>query len=918
LDKVPQTINDQQVAIAKLMSQGASFAAAYAFVEDATVAATVAGTKNEEVLKRIATAAELAEDATRKFGIQQQFNAKIKDFTDTLENLTNQRIAITKLVGLGFSYAESYSMVQDAAVAATIAQSANNAEIVKTGNLAKKTAIELKNMAAAMGVVNLNQQTQDRTALLAFLQKNKGAFTNDQIKALLENTELATLMLNPSIDPEALQKALDDAANAATLELEMKKLTIEGMESIFNDGFSKAMEAFDAEEKAIQLKFAIDNKSLIDIEEGIIPIAESAIAALQYQIDDWEAGLKDIEEQEKNINDTYEDKFKALDQVQKINEKIARQQKQQLTLADALSQGDISAAAVAIQEMRAANAADQVDAQRQGLEAAKENQLANVRNALGQTRKQIEDQIKKLKDEIFKIEEKTLEPARERLRLNERERDIQISNITVLGRTRAEWEGVKNGIDLARTRSDEYKAAMQAALDIVKDIVDYWTNKVPAKKTTIHEIITSYVTQGSLADCCAGPPPPPDPKGDGGCTGTPTTFVQYRPCNGNVVQVTISVDACGKETYDCPGAADPEVPKLTYCPSLGRNVATSGFPGNCPGAGATTTTTTTPTETVVPKTTTPTVKTCPKGLTLNKAGECVDLTDPFAESAKSHRADLDRIAADAAANLVKFTQKMNVAEITKNAGNTPGMHVEDLYRQQNAAVIQNAMKATPGMIAQETAAKAGLANNPILSKTQVATVAKIATQSLVASGHVADLYDTQNKALAAAAAKKAAEAAAAKKAAAEAKTTAGIVAQEKAVAASAAKAAAAKKAADEKKAADLKAFGGNAAAAGAFANWGAKYSGGMIKRFALGGRVIGTDTVPSMLTPGEFVVSRPAVREYGVDKLKAINSQAYDDSAVYNYNLSVNMSGSDLDADDVATVVLQKIKQLDSQRIRRQ
>jgi hypothetical protein len=73
-----------------------------------------------------------------------------------------------------------------------------------------------------------------------------------------------------------------------------------------------------------------------------------------------------------------------------------------------------------------------------------------------------------------------------------------------------------------------------------------------------------------------------------------------------------------------------------------------------------------------------------------------------------------------------------------------------------------------------------------------------------------------------------------------------------------------------------------------------------------------------MLTPGEFVVSRPAVREYGVDKLKAINSQAYDDSAVYNYNLSVNMNGSDLDANDVATVVLQKIKQLDSQRIRRQ
>jgi hypothetical protein len=825
LDKVPQTVKDQQVAIANLMSQGASYAAAYAFVEDATVAATVAGTKNEEVLKRIATAATLAEDATRKFGIQQQFNAKIKDFSDTLENLTNQRIAITKLVGLGFSYAESYSMVQDAAVAATIAQSANNAEIVKTGNLAKKTAIELKNMSAAMGVVNLNQQTQDRRALLAFIQTNKSILSNDVISALLENSELATLMLDPKIDPAALQKALDDIANAKTLELQIKKLTIEGMEGIFNDGFSKAMEAFDAEEKAIQLKFAVDNKSLIDIEEGIIPIAESAIAALQYQIDDWEAGLKGIEDQEKNINDTYDDKFKALDQVQKINEKIARQQKQQLTLADALSQGDISAAAVAIQEMRAANAADQVDAQRQGLEAARENQLANVRNALGQTRKQIEEQIKKLQQDIFNIEEKTLEPARERLRLNERERDIQISNITVLGRTKAEWEGVKNGIDLARTRSDEYKSAIQAALDIVKDIVDHWTNKVPAKKTTIHEIITKYGTEGSLSDCC------------------------------------------GKDVTPVPGGGSdpiPEPPSLTYCPSLGRNVLSDGFPGNCPGASSSGEPNPDVANPVVPKVTVPKV-TDPK-VTDPKVTDPAVVIRPLERVITDHQADLAIIAQNAAKNLVKFEQAMKVADATASAGSVAGMHLEELYLMQNAAVVRKALAPTPGMLAQDAAVKAGAEKTAALAQ-------KAKDNASADSARAAQ-------------AKKDADAAA--------------------------------KAAATKAAADLKRFGGNAAAAGAFANWNNKYAGGMIKRFAVGGRVIGTDTVPSMLTPGEFVVSRPAVREYGVDKLKAINNQSYDDSPVYNYNLSVNMNGSDLDANDVATVVLQKIKQLDSQRIRRQ
>ena len=81
------------------------------------------------------------------------------------------------------------------------------------------------------------------------------------------------------------------------------------------------------------------------------------------------------------------------------------------------------------------------------------------------------------------------------------------------------------------------------------------------------------------------------------------------------------------------------------------------------------------------------------------------------------------------------------------------------------------------------------------------------------------------------------------------------------------------KAAKAKAAADLKKFGGNAAAANSFANWGKnKYAGGIIKRFAKGGPIIGTDVIPSMLTPGEFVMSRYAVESFGLDNMKAINN----------------------------------------------
>jgi TP901 family phage tail tape measure protein len=96
-------------------------------------------------------------------------------------------------------------------------------------------------------------------------------------------------------------------------------------------------------------------------------------------------------------------------------------------------------------------------------------------------------------------------------------------------------------------------------------------------------------------------------------------------------------------------------------------------------------------------------------------------------------------------------------------------------------------------------------------------------------------------------------------------------------------------------------------------------SGGMVKPkyFSIGGAARGTDIVPAMLTPGEFVMSKYAVNSYGVDKMKAINSGSYQGEKVYNYNLSVNVK-SDANPEDIARVVMTQIRQVDSQRIRTQ
>jgi TP901 family phage tail tape measure protein len=93
-------------------------------------------------------------------------------------------------------------------------------------------------------------------------------------------------------------------------------------------------------------------------------------------------------------------------------------------------------------------------------------------------------------------------------------------------------------------------------------------------------------------------------------------------------------------------------------------------------------------------------------------------------------------------------------------------------------------------------------------------------------------------------------------------------------------------------------------------------SGGMApKYFAVGGMSRGTDTVPAMLTPGEFVMSKYAVDSYGVDKMNAMNKGSYEGEKVYNYNLNVNVK-SDANPEDIARVVMTQIRQVDSQRIR--
>ena len=95
--------------------------------------------------------------------------------------------------------------------------------------------------------------------------------------------------------------------------------------------------------------------------------------------------------------------------------------------------------------------------------------------------------------------------------------------------------------------------------------------------------------------------------------------------------------------------------------------------------------------------------------------------------------------------------------------------------------------------------------------------------------------------------------------------------------------------------------------------------GGLINpmRFASGGYARGTDTVPAMLTPGEFIMSKYAVQAHGIDTMKAINNGQSTGGAVYNntYELTVNAK-TDANPNEIAQAVMSTIRQVDDRRIR--
>jgi TP901 family phage tail tape measure protein len=455
---------------------------------------------------------KLTKDAA---SLQKAFNEiAIGDFQLSMQksivDSNNQVKAFNKLISGGMTYEQALDAVADSALAAAVAsKSFSDKELKKVVKAAQDAERALKRLRAIEASKTLDDDIKSAAAEAdvrrRFFRNEDTKFNELQQFAIVDDPELSRIYTDylqgllgkdlPAKFGERLRQIINDP---------------EFQEKFFNSAFGMAMEAFSVLETEIQLDFElgtnisgenIDNISLKKLRSEIQD-AEKEIADIAFEIDDLDAGLFLLSEQEDKINETYEKRFEALDRIEKANDTLIRQQKSQLTLADALSQGDIAAAARAAQEMRADAASGSIQSQREMLERSQEAQLnaltTTITNKDGVkevlTREQIESRIKTLQRKIFDIEEGTLEIKQKQVAEAQFLMDRAISTLEVAGKTKSEWEAQKNSIEKAKVSADGYLSVLTAALGMVTGIINGW-NALDGKVVKTTHIIEEKVVR---------------------------------------------------------------------------------------------------------------------------------------------------------------------------------------------------------------------------------------------------------------------------------------------------------------------------------------------------------------------------------------------------------------------------------------
>jgi TP901 family phage tail tape measure protein len=460
--------------------------------------------------------------------VNQGYNeANLGDFNlanqDTVKNIQDQTKAYNTLISSGLSASEALEVVGDQSQAAAIAAGA-----IKKGTPEWKQYIaSIKESNTALerqGVLNKALRANEEFSMYKEMPKlvsqmKELGYGAGQIDEVLADPQLAKFLVEDlkdgKLDAQDLAEYLKNIEAKKIIDIQVQ-LNKGDLSRAAEEGRQIVDELFAAQEGLIRTgQNAIDinknNESISSLELQIAPFSRS-IELLSEQVNDFnrqlemnplfgDRAIQKIQDENSSlsndlavisnaaeqVNKRYDDQAEALQKVSDINQNILDQQKEQIGLADAITSGDISAAARAVQEIRAGNASRFADAQSKALQQARENALGSLVNKDGLNEEQISKKqfensqkiyamendpariallknIRDTQDDIYNIEENSIDPLQERIdklvysnTLLQGAIDKELANIEVLGKTRGAWDKINAEID--------YFAAAQVAAD---------------------------------------------------------------------------------------------------------------------------------------------------------------------------------------------------------------------------------------------------------------------------------------------------------------------------------------------------------------------------------------------------------------------------------------------------------------------
>jgi hypothetical protein len=281
----------------------------------------------------------------------------------------------------------------------------------------------------------------------------------------------------------------------------------------FRDDMDKINEMLDVQERQAKAKYQpeIDRvNGLIDANEKAIEVKQRysemeydrPIQQRQNEITGLNHDLSLIEKTASAITEKYDKQREALEQVYSINSRIADQQKAKISLADALTSGDISQAAQILEDIRSQEQTYAKEESLNALEIAQTKEINALRSAGGLSKLQIEEKIYTLGEEIYALEQKQAIVAKEILALQDANYNFKVGQLAaaeklldnemkLIEKQRLKYAEAELAIKSAEVGTNDYTEALKRAEVVLQRMAILWASlgsKTSASLKTITDV----------------------------------------------------------------------------------------------------------------------------------------------------------------------------------------------------------------------------------------------------------------------------------------------------------------------------------------------------------------------------------------------------------------------------------------------